>query len=379
METGLRVILLLVAVTIIAGIVWDTLRSRRKPAMKKTRVPRVDRLDGNMNPFKKEKNIKDLRHSGPIGSQESDSSSLYSDEYSDKYSSEKYSNEYSDEYSNEYSDERLYAEDLADKNKSPLNRHDQNSYRDRDPHHHRDAYHNRDSHLDLLEDDEVVLVKAKKTPANVTDSINKMTDSILLSSPNVSATVHSAAYSIAGAGHTSNMAHTTKDIELQRHKTPATDTEIVDPNKIFILNVMAKQPGALLGKKLIRVFDEVHLFYGEMQIFHRYENADGSGRHMFSLASAVEPGFFDIASLESFVSPGLTLFFSPTTRNQSIAAFELMLRTAKILAAALDGEIKDHNRRPLTLESIEKYRASVRESVKLHRASSSSSSHSSKG
>lgn len=352
METGLRVVLLLVAVTIIAGIIWDTFRSRRKPTLKKnkTRVQRVDRLDSQMNPFKKD-STKDKKEKNItiLGHQDSDHTALYLDEYSEG---------------------RLYSDNLKEKPINHLSMHDD---------------HDQESHFDLSAVDEVVLVKPTV----------KATDSILLSSPSISAvqpnaSLASPSHSIASAGATSSTSSTASSNTVAAKgsnptkgsktstSTSAVDAEVVDPNKIFILNVMAKQPGVLPGKKLIRVFDEVHLYYGEMQIFHRYENVDGSGKHMFSLASAVEPGFFEIATLESFVTPGLTLFFSPTTRNQSIAAFELMLRTARILASALDAEIKDQNRRPLTLEGIEKYRESVRESVKLHRASSSSSYHSGK-
>lgn len=264
METGLRIVLLLVAVMIVAGIVWDTFRSRRKPLVKKPKKNyRVDRLEIK-------KNIDKLDKLNNVDSIDLDS-------------------------------------------------------------HDHDSVSVIDSALDILTED---VVTVKSSSSNSTK--NKPKESARESAR-------------------------TKEHHQEQNQ---------DMDTVFVLNIMAKQPGIFLGKKLIDVFDEAHLFYGDMQIFHRYENADGSGKHMFSLASAIEPGFFDLNTLESYVTPGLTLFFSPTTRNHSIAAFELMLRTAKILAAALDGEIKDQNRRPLTLEGIEKYRKTVRESVKLHRASS---------
>jgi len=129
---------------------------------------------------------------------------------------------------------------------------------------------------------------------------------------------------------------------------------------IMILNVMARQPGFFSGKKLLEAFKEAHLFYGEMQIFHRHQNADGSGKTMFSLASAVEPGIFNLSKMDTFVTPGLTLFFNPTSSNQAIAAFELMLRIGKLLALRLDGELRDHQRRVLTLQGIEGYREKMR-------------------
>jgi FtsZ-interacting cell division protein ZipA len=132
-------------------------------------------------------------------------------------------------------------------------------------------------------------------------------------------------------------------------------------SELIVLQVMAKHPEQWSGRKLIDVFNQSYLYYGEMQIFHRHENMDGTGPVIFSLASAVEPGFFEADSMADYTTPGLTLFFNTTHPNQSVAAFELMLRTAKQLAQRLDGEVRDDKRKPLTITLIETYRERVRE------------------
>lgn len=132
-------------------------------------------------------------------------------------------------------------------------------------------------------------------------------------------------------------------------------------NNIMILNLMARQPGVFGGKKLIDAFHEAHLYFGEMDIFHRYANTDGTGEIIFSVASAMEPGVFQISKMETFVTEGVTFFFVLEKQNKSIAAFELMLRTAKQLAMRLDGELKDEQQKFLTLQSIEKYRERTRQ------------------
>lgn len=129
---------------------------------------------------------------------------------------------------------------------------------------------------------------------------------------------------------------------------------------LVVLTVMARKPGVFQGRKLKEAFKEANLFYGDMHIFHRHENVDGSGEPIFSVAQAVEPGIFDYPIMESFVTPGITLFFKIERPNQAIAAFELMLRTAKQLAMRLDGEIKDDIQKYLTLPTIEKYRNRMR-------------------
>jgi cell division protein ZipA len=97
-----------------------------------------------------------------------------------------------------------------------------------------------------------------------------------------------------------------------------------------------------------------------MDIFHRYDNPEEASDPIFSVASAVEPGTFDLSQMETMVTPGIMLFFKLSTPNQSIAAFELMLRIARQLAQRLDGELRDDRRRLLTIQSIENYRERVR-------------------
>lgn len=133
-----------------------------------------------------------------------------------------------------------------------------------------------------------------------------------------------------------------------------------EKEEVIILNVMAKKPYLFSGQKLLEALAAAHLSYGEMQIFHRHQNIDGTGTVVFSLASAIEPGYFEISKIESYQTPGLTLFFTTTRPNQSIAAFELMLRTAKQLAELLEGEVKDDKHRPLTIQAIEVYRDKIR-------------------
>ena len=149
-----------------------------------------------------------------------------------------------------------------------------------------------------------------------------------------------------------------------RHQAPLTSPVAPRPEEIMLLHVMARPNSNFYGKHLIDAFNETHMFYGDMHIFHRYENMDGSGELMFSLVSAVEPGFFEVSKLETLMTPGLTLFFTITTPNQSIEALELMLRTAKQLAVKLEGEIRDDRRKPLTVQTIQIYRDRVRQESK---------------
>lgn len=148
--------------------------------------------------------------------------------------------------------------------------------------------------------------------------------------------------------------------QLQNERLDNTDEFKGDINSIIMLHIMAPRLQPFLGEQLMEAFEEMNLFYGENQIFHRHENNDGSGKLLFSVVSAIEPGFFDLDKMRSFKTPGITLFFSLGQPNQSIAAFESMLRTARQLAAHLGGEVRDDKRKILTSEAIERYREQIR-------------------
>ncbi len=153
--------------------------------------------------------------------------------------------------------------------------------------------------------------------------------------------------------------------------TPSPSTPAKTP-EIILLHVMARESNLFFGKALFKALNEAYLYYGDMQIFHRHEETDGSGKRLFSLVSSVEPGYFEAAKREDFKTPGITLFFELIEPNRSIAAFEVMLRTAKQLAMRLDGELRDSRHKPLTIHEIEHYRERVRQQTPLFRANRAS-------
>jgi cell division protein ZipA len=141
------------------------------------------------------------------------------------------------------------------------------------------------------------------------------------------------------------------------------DVILIQPKtaRTFIsISVMARYPENFLGPKTLKVFEELHLYAdSKKKIFHRYENVDGTGDVLFSIVSAVEPGILDQSHMSTFVTPGLTLFFTNTELNRSIAAWEVMLRTARQMALLLDGELRDDRRCIVTPRRIEQYRDQI--------------------
>jgi cell division protein ZipA len=132
---------------------------------------------------------------------------------------------------------------------------------------------------------------------------------------------------------------------------------VVPTKNIIVFYVLAMPNRPFVGYELSQALFAADLRFGEKRIFHRYEQAEGEGQILFSVASAVEPGIFDLADIGGFSCPGLCLFMSPNKVADPAAVFELMLETAEQLTEDLDGQLCNENRELLQDEEIEDYRA----------------------
>jgi cell division protein ZipA len=101
------------------------------------------------------------------------------------------------------------------------------------------------------------------------------------------------------------------------------------------------------------------LRYGTMKIFHAYESDSASGRVLFSVTSALEPGYFDADHIDTIKIPGLCLFMHHHSLPQPLKTFEEMLKVAKRLEHLLGGTLCDSQRQPLSETIIADYRAKL--------------------
>lgn len=119
--------------------------------------------------------------------------------------------------------------------------------------------------------------------------------------------------------------------------------------------IMAQPNRSFAGYELLQALHSAGLNYGEMNIFHRY--ADDSDLILFSVASAVEPGIFDMANIGAFSCPGLSIFMPLQNDGDMLDILELLIETAEQLAEDLDGILYDQDHQPLTAEKLQHYRA----------------------
>jgi cell division protein ZipA len=148
-------------------------------------------------------------------------------------------------------------------------------------------------------------------------------------------------------------------VENKTHKTAQATSS--PHQELLVLNVMAQDKSPFKGSDLLQILMACDVRYGKMNIFHRYENADGSGEVQFSVANLVEPGNFDLDEIEGFTTPGVVFFMHLPGPRDSVKAYEAMVETAKCLVKNLNGELRDQSHSVATKQTLEHYKQRIRD------------------
>lgn len=129
------------------------------------------------------------------------------------------------------------------------------------------------------------------------------------------------------------------------------DAEPAPPaeQKIVTLRLVARNRGSFKGDELILSMRGIGLRRGKFGIFHRFDGDDESGV-IFSAASLVEPGHFDIENIAEQALPGISLFLVLPGPIEGVDAFDMMMEAARTLAQGLDGELLDESGSTLSIQ-----------------------------
>ena len=119
--------------------------------------------------------------------------------------------------------------------------------------------------------------------------------------------------------------------------------------KIVTLRLTARDGGEFRGDELILSLRGIGMRHGRFGIYHRYDGAD-EDRVIFSAASLVEPGSFDVANIKEQRIPGISLFTVLPGPIDSVEAFDMMMAAARALAQSLDGELLDESGSTLSIQ-----------------------------
>jgi cell division protein ZipA len=131
----------------------------------------------------------------------------------------------------------------------------------------------------------------------------------------------------------------------------------VERRKILSLR-LAVAPQKLEGAKLLESLLAESLQHGKYGVFHRL-HADGS--IVFSVASMVEPGAFELEKMSETLYPGITMFTQLPGPVPGMHALNELVACARRLQANLGGTLQDERGVPLTVHRIERMRQEVRE------------------
>lgn len=124
-----------------------------------------------------------------------------------------------------------------------------------------------------------------------------------------------------------------------------------DSQKIVSLHVSAAGDGTLDGAGLRRLLEAAGMRHGQYDIFHRtVSDDDGRPSLLFSVASMVEPGHFDLSRMDESEYRGVTFFAVLPGALPGIKTFHEMLAVAHRIAEELDGEVRDEARNPFSVQ-----------------------------
>jgi cell division protein ZipA len=143
------------------------------------------------------------------------------------------------------------------------------------------------------------------------------------------------------------------------------DTEIVRPEprrieppeeKIVTLRLAAPPLERFEGRRLVEALRSAGLQHGKFSIFHR---TTPEGATVFSAASLVEPGTFDLERIDGRRFPGVTLFAVLPGPLEATSLVEEMIVAGKRLAEELHGVLQDERGAALNAQRLSDLRADV--------------------
>jgi cell division protein ZipA len=132
--------------------------------------------------------------------------------------------------------------------------------------------------------------------------------------------------------------------------------------KIVTVRVCAPGEARWSGATLLSALELHGLAYGRYQVFHR-RHVDG--RSLFCVASLIEPGTFDVASMSTEEFRGVTLFAVLPGPVEPLLTVDELLGAARGLAQELAGMVQDSKGMPLSPQRA----AALRDDVARFQAS----------
>jgi cell division protein ZipA len=130
-------------------------------------------------------------------------------------------------------------------------------------------------------------------------------------------------------------------------RQPTASTTTVRREKIISLRLISRS-GQFSAGTVVAALQEAGLTRGRYGIFHFC--APDTDPEIFSVANLVEPGSFDFDDIDQSTLPGMTFFMVLPGPQDAVSRFDQMVRTARLVAVELNGELVDDRGSPWSIQ-----------------------------
>lgn len=143
-------------------------------------------------------------------------------------------------------------------------------------------------------------------------------------------------------------------VETVEQVTEKSSSQKVLKDGFIVLHVQAPTNHPFAGYRLLQTLLAHRLQFGKQGLFHYYQQTEAGQKILFSVASAADPGYFDLSTMASFQCETLVFFMNIDSHvdvsNDSnskgcdnsapLAAFDQMLLTAQQFATDMQAVVK---------------------------------------
>lgn len=150
------------------------------------------------------------------------------------------------------------------------------------------------------------------------------------------------------------------DEHLAEHTRSEEDSILVQAEQIIALHLVPKSGRPLEGRLVLQLLRKYGLRFGEMDLFHRFEETSGDGAMMFSVLKYTQegPAGFDLDTMEHEQFEGLS-FFLALPGIKPLQGFDMMMSTAQRLGQECYANLLDDEMNLLSEQLKSHYRHRV--------------------